>query len=104
MSAKTSVSEEPAVSLEDEIFGMLTRIYVQQADNRHKAKGLQYMTAETHDLAKTMARFFESRRSESENRIATLEIQASRLRDERDAAQSEHDLCRESLFECETRD
>jgi 4-alpha-glucanotransferase len=102
MSAKTSVSEEPAVSLEDEIFGMLTRIYVQQADNRHKAKSLQYMTAETHDLAKTMARFFESRRSESENRIATLEIQASRLRDERDTARDELMSCQSELFHCQT--
>jgi hypothetical protein len=102
MSAKTSVSEEPAVSLEDDIFGILTRIYVQQADNRHKAKGLQYMTAETHDLAETMARFFESRRSESENRIATLEIQASRLRDERDTARDELMSCQSELFHCQT--
>jgi hypothetical protein len=44
---------------ETAIFEFLTRKYVQQADERQRDMGLQYMTAETHDLASELARFVE---------------------------------------------
>jgi len=48
-------------TLEEEVFQLLTRVYVQRADQRQKAMGLQYTLAETHDLAKTVAKFIEAR-------------------------------------------
>jgi hypothetical protein len=102
MSAKTSVSEDPVLTVEDQVFAFLTGVYVQQSDKRQQRMGLQYTTAETHDLAKTVARFIENRRTESENRVATLEIQAARLRDERDTAQDELTSCKSQLFHAET--
>jgi hypothetical protein len=42
------------------IFTFLDEVYVQSADARQKDMGLQYMTAETHDLAKIMTRFLRS--------------------------------------------
>jgi hypothetical protein len=44
--------------LEERIFAFLSRKYTQAADRRQREMGLQYTTAETHDLAKEMARFF----------------------------------------------
>jgi hypothetical protein len=43
------------------IFEFLEHKYVQRADDRQKAMGLQYMEAETHDLASAIARFVEAR-------------------------------------------
>lgn len=40
---------------EADIFALLCRKYVQRADDRQKAMGLQYMEAETHDLAREIA-------------------------------------------------
>ena len=45
--------------LESAIFEFLCRKYVQRADDRQRAMGLQYTEAETHDLASEMARFIE---------------------------------------------
>lgn len=44
--------------LSEHIFGFLTTKYVQQADTRQQEMGLQYTTAETHDLADEMAKLF----------------------------------------------
>jgi hypothetical protein len=43
--------------LEAAIFAFLERKYVQCSNPRQKAMGLQYMEAETHDLAEEIARF-----------------------------------------------
>lgn len=43
--------------LEADLFTFLTRKYVQRADDRQKAMGLQYTEAETHDLAHEIAGF-----------------------------------------------
>lgn len=53
----------PVFSMDDErvIFEWLTRRYVQHADERQKAMGLVYMTAETHDLAHELARLLATR-------------------------------------------
>ena len=42
--------------LENQIFEWLLRKYVQRADTRQRSLGLVYMEAETHDLAKEIAR------------------------------------------------
>ena len=53
----------PVLSTDDErvIFEWLTCRYVQHADERQKAMGLVYMTAETHDLAHQLARLLATR-------------------------------------------
>jgi hypothetical protein len=51
------MSTKQTTDLEMEVFSFLVRKYIQQADMRQKAMGLQYTTAETHDLAKEIARF-----------------------------------------------
>jgi hypothetical protein len=43
--------------LEAKLFEFLCRTYVQHSDNRQRALGLQYTTAETRDLAREIARF-----------------------------------------------
>jgi len=48
--------------LERDLFQFLCRKYVQRADNRQRSMGLQYTEAETHDLARELARWFDSRR------------------------------------------
>lgn len=48
-------------SLEKDIFDFLCRKYVQRQDDRQKAMGLQYMEAETHDLAHVLASYFVGR-------------------------------------------
>lgn len=42
---------------EGDAFAVLCRTYVQRADDRQRAMGLQYTEAETHDLAKVMERY-----------------------------------------------
>lgn len=49
--------EPPSAGLEARLFAFLARTYRQTADERQKAMGLQYTTAETHDLARTVAGF-----------------------------------------------
>lgn len=44
--------------IEAEVLAFLRRKYVQRADARQKSMGLQYTTAETHDLAEEIARLF----------------------------------------------
>lgn len=44
--------------IEESVFSFLTAKYVQRADDRQKAMGLQYTEAETHDLAKEVSRLF----------------------------------------------
>jgi len=51
------------INLEAQLFAFLCRKYIQRADARQEAMGLQYTTAETHDLAKELARFIETSRS-----------------------------------------
>lgn len=46
--------------MEAELLVFLNRKYVQHAGERQRAMGLKYMTAETHDLARELARFIES--------------------------------------------
>jgi len=48
---------EALADLETKLFEFLVVKYVQRADARQLALGLQYTEAETHDLAKTLARF-----------------------------------------------
>ena len=45
------------IELEATLFAFLCRKYVQRNDARQGAMGLQYTTAETHDLAAQLARF-----------------------------------------------
>lgn len=47
---------------EQAIFEFLCRKYVQRADQRQKAMGLQYTEAETHDLAHELAAFIAANR------------------------------------------
>jgi hypothetical protein len=49
-----SASEQQSLAIA--IFDWLCRKYVQRADDRHRAMGLQYTEAETHDLAEEIAR------------------------------------------------
>jgi hypothetical protein len=49
----TQISEE----LVERAFALLNAKYVQRADARQQSMGLQYTEAETHDLARLMARF-----------------------------------------------
>jgi hypothetical protein len=46
--------------MESEIYVFLCRKYVQQSSERQREMGLQYMTTETHDLAKEITRFVKS--------------------------------------------
>jgi hypothetical protein len=48
------------MELEAELFAFLRRKYVQRADARQKAMGLVYTEAETHDLAREIARFISN--------------------------------------------
>lgn len=52
---------DPNVTDEQAIFAWLQRKYVQHADDRQEAMGLVYMTAETHDLARELARMLAER-------------------------------------------
>lgn len=45
--------------LEQEIRAFLIRKYATHADERQKAMGLSYVTAEVHDLSRQIARLFE---------------------------------------------
>lgn len=53
------MSEFTAENFKAALFDFLNRKYIQQADIRQRAQGLQYMTAETHDLAKEITRFIK---------------------------------------------
>lgn len=44
----------------NDLFDFLCRKYVQRADDRQAAMGLQYMHAETHDLADEIIRWLNS--------------------------------------------
>lgn len=50
--------------LQDALFAFLCRKYVQRADDRQRDMGLQYTSAETHDLAKELARFISGQLGE----------------------------------------
>lgn len=55
------VANLPAINAErmqDRLFAFLNRRYVQRADSRQRAMGLQYMEAETHGLAEDIVRWF----------------------------------------------
>lgn len=45
--------------LAEDLFIFLSRKYVQTSDSRQRTMGLQYTTAETHDLAKEIANFVD---------------------------------------------
>lgn len=47
--------------MKDLIFNFLCRKYTQAADKRQQEIGLQYTTAETHDLSAELAKFFRNR-------------------------------------------
>lgn len=47
-------------TLEQVLFLFLERKYVQRADARQREMGLQYMEAETHDLAKELAKLIKA--------------------------------------------
>ncbi len=51
--------QKPATPDEATIFEFLTRKYVQRADARQADLGLQYMEAETHDLARELAKWLK---------------------------------------------
>lgn len=44
---------------EEHVFAWLNRKYTQRADERQKAMGLQYTTAETHDLAREIVNYID---------------------------------------------
>lgn len=46
--------------IKDGIFEFLCRKYVQRADYRQKKLGLQYTSAETHDLAEELAKWIST--------------------------------------------
>lgn len=48
-------------TLERDLFAWLARKYVGRTDERQRSLGLQYMEAETHDLAAELAKFFQQR-------------------------------------------
>lgn len=50
-----AINKQHASEREERIFGLLSRVYVQEADERQKRMGLTYTTAETHELARTIA-------------------------------------------------
>jgi hypothetical protein len=54
--------------LEAELFVFFNRKYVQSSNERQRAMHLQYMEAETHDLAKEVARFIASLTDETKVR------------------------------------
>ena len=63
----------------EEIFDFLNRKYVQRADGRQKEMGLQYMTAETHDLAKEIGRWVAREMADKDAEIARLRGHLSNL-------------------------
>lgn len=72
--AGTSVTTD----LELDLFNFLCRKYVQRADARQKAMGLQYTEAETHDLAREIARFIGGLSTSMEIAKAFEEAQIAR--------------------------
>jgi hypothetical protein len=61
------VDNTPLSELEQQAFDFLCRKYVQRADARQQSMGLQYTEAETHDLAKQVARFTRTQASGGAN-------------------------------------
>lgn len=57
----TDVHYEAMTEDERALYDFLTRKYVTSADDRQRAMGLNYLEAETHDLAREVTRFFASR-------------------------------------------
>lgn len=57
--AEKILEQKPATPDEATIFEFLTRKYVQRADARQADLGLQYMEAETHDLARELAKWLK---------------------------------------------
>lgn len=49
-----------------DLFDFLCRKYVQRSNERQQSMGLQYTEAETHDLAKEIARFIAAMRANEE--------------------------------------
>lgn len=58
---------------EQMIFEWLQRKYGQSADARQKAMGLVYMTAETHDLAKELAKLFAASSAAHAETLRTID-------------------------------
>lgn len=58
-------------TLEADLFAFLSRKYVQRQDDRQKAMGLIYTTAETHDLAHEVVAFLARRASVVEDDAPT---------------------------------
>lgn len=50
----------PKINQED-VLAFLEHKYIQKADARHKEMGLEYIQAETHDLAKEIANFINKK-------------------------------------------
>jgi hypothetical protein len=62
-SAKKTPAKPRSLSpLAEDVFDFLCERYVQRADERQKIMGLQYTTAETHDLAEQLAKFIRLNR------------------------------------------
>jgi hypothetical protein len=59
--ALDKLAAEAAKAVETKLFAFLNQKYLQRADERQAAMGLQYMEAETHDLAREIVRFFLKR-------------------------------------------
>lgn len=57
---RVNLSDDAFLS-EADIFNYLNRKYVQRSDERQKSMGLQYTTAETHDLAREIMKFVRQR-------------------------------------------
>jgi hypothetical protein len=53
-----------ASGLAGDLYRFICQKYVQQQDERQRVMGLAYTTAETHDLARTLARWFEERKND----------------------------------------
>jgi hypothetical protein len=65
MSDSLEIPPRPIGELERELLAFLQQKYVQRADERHAAMGVMYMTAETNDLAYTVAKFIEQRSTQT---------------------------------------
>lgn len=56
-SLKAQLAYAKGVPVQKDVFDFLCRMYVQRSDARQMEMGLQYTEAETHDLAKQIAKF-----------------------------------------------
>lgn len=71
------MDNEELKPLEEALFHFLCRKYVQRSDERQRSMGLQYTTAETHDLAKEVARFVDTRTTPTDGLREALEAISS---------------------------